>query len=120
MRDAFFAALRQNPGDWLTRAALADRCEENGLDHTAACVRWMVRHRRRPSVNAAGSAFWFDASQPLHFTETVAHLPAALFRALRGHRIPHYCCIYTDLREAEEDLYAAWAEVQETGTRQPD
>jgi uncharacterized protein (TIGR02996 family) len=118
--DAFFHTLRQTPDDWLCRAALADWFEEAGLDHTAACVRWMVRHGRRPSLNAAGHAFWFDADAPLPYTEAMAYLPPELYRALRARQLPHYCCTYADLRDAEEDLYAAWAAVHEAGSWESD
>jgi uncharacterized protein (TIGR02996 family) len=118
MLEAFFAALAQNPNDWLTRAALADWFEENGLEHTAACVRWMVRTRRRPSINALGWAFWFNADRPMLYTEKAAHLPEALFRALHG--APGTYTWYDDLRDAEEALHAAWAAALDAGTWQPD
>src|SRR5262249_59606932 len=66
--DAFFAALRERPDDWLTRSALADWYEEAGLDRAAGCVRWMVRQGRRPHVNPAGQAIWFDTDRPLAHT----------------------------------------------------
>ena len=121
--NAFFASLTQAPGDWLTRTALADWYEENGLDRTAGCLRWMVRQRRRPAINAAGWAFWFDGEHPLPYTEKAAHLPAPLFGALHGKRAsytPGLVCIYDSLRDAEEDLHAAWTEVLEAGVWAPD
>jgi uncharacterized protein (TIGR02996 family) len=118
MLNAFFAALTQTPGDWLTRAALADWYEENGLDRTAACVRWMVRHRRRPSINAIGWAFWFNAEYPMPWTEKEAYLPGSLYSALRQGRVGPIW--YDSLRDAEEDLHAAWSEVVEAGTWSPD
>jgi hypothetical protein len=116
--DAFFATLTQAPGDWLTRSALADWYEENGLDRAADCVRWMVRQQRRPSVNAAGMAFWFDAEQPMPWTERAAHLPRALFQALS---YTHgFYALYASLRQAEEALHAAWAALLDAGTWPPD
>ncbi len=117
--DAFFLTLRRSPDDWLCRCALADWFEEAGLDHTAACVRWMVQHRRRPSLNAADQAFWFDAEDPLPYTEAMAYLPGKLFRALKGGHYARHVCGYADLREAEMDLYAAWAAAHEAGTWKP-
>ncbi len=113
--DAFFAALTQAPGDWLARTALADWYEENGLAHSAECVRWVVRRQRRPSVNPAGRAFWFNADRPMPYTETVAHLPAPLFHALSAARGDIVVRWYPDLREAEEDLHAVWVAARDAG-----
>jgi hypothetical protein len=118
--DVFFATLIQTPGDWLTRAALADWYEENGHDRIAECVHWMVRHHYRPSVNAIGMAFWFDAPHALPYTEIVAHLPSPLFRALTPQVWYRSTRSYNDLRAAEEDLHAAWSTVRAAGLWTPD
>ena len=49
-----------------------------------------------------------------------AHLPGPLFLALRGTGLEGLFRCYTELREAEQDLHAAWAEALDAGTWKPD
>jgi hypothetical protein len=111
--DALFTALEQTPDDWVARAALADCYEEAGLEATAACLRWMIAQRLRPSRRLAGGAFWFDGSHDhVVHTDRDAYLPRALFDALRRGRVafvPEHVRFYESPREAEEDLFAAFA-----------
>ena len=51
--------------------------------------------------------------------DDVAHLPQPLFEALRGNR-GYRSRFYANLRDAEEDLHAAWSEAINTGAWTPD
>src|SRR5215472_12312181 len=111
-RDALFVALERTPDDWVARAALADCYEEDGLLTTAACLRWMLAGRIRPSLSLGGGAYWFDgALDYVEYTDRHAYLPGPVFAALRARPgWSYFGRFYEAPRDAEEDLFAAFAE----------
>jgi hypothetical protein len=129
-RDALFVALERTPDDWVARAALADCFEEDGLLSTAACLRWMLAGRIRPSLSMGGGAYWFDGGLDyVDYTDRHAYLPGPVFAALRAK--PGWCHFagsgpdlyfaryYEAPRDAEEDLFAAFAEAVAAGAWAP-
>jgi hypothetical protein len=122
--DALFVALERTPDDWVARAALADCYEEAGLETTAACLRWMIARRLRPSLSFSGGAYWFNSKfDHLKHFDRDAFLPPLLFGALRK-GVPAYSFadggrFYQSPRDAEEDLFAAFAAAVAEGTWSP-
>jgi hypothetical protein len=115
--DILFAALERSPDDWVARAALADCYEEAGLIATASCLRWMLKGRIRPSRRLSGGAMWFNGRRPcMEYTDQYAYLPVELFVWLReGEGFDGHVQFYDRPRDAEEDLFAAWAAAGRAG-----
>jgi hypothetical protein len=114
--DTLYATLGKDPNDWPTRSVLADCHEEAGRQQAAECVRWMVLARKRPYRAQAGTYHWFNAAEVTTGTDPESDLPAALYSALRGRE--GYKGLFRDyptLREADEDLYAAWDAARSRG-----
>src|SRR5262245_5364404 len=107
--DALYLALTLSPDDWLLRSVLADSLEEAGLLPVAECVRWMVRHRKRPYRASDGDYLWFDAHSIRSRVDPESDVPVEVYRHLTGEVGPwpiHRT--YASLRAAEEDFHAAW------------
>jgi hypothetical protein len=119
--DALFVALERTPDDWVARAALADCYEEAGLLTTAACLRWMLDRRIRPSLSFGGGAYWFNGGHSyVAYTDRHAYLPGPVFAALSTRpNYDHFAAFYGSPRDAEEDLFAAFAAALAEGTWPP-
>jgi uncharacterized protein (TIGR02996 family) len=114
--EAMFLALAQSPDDWLLRAALADWFEEAGRQPVADCVRWMVRHRKRPYRSRDGHFHWFDAPRTPTLIDPESDIPEEVYRYLTGVAetyVPYRT--YESLRAAEEDFHAAWLRARSRG-----
>jgi uncharacterized protein (TIGR02996 family) len=118
MLDAFFKELAGNPNDWQVRGVFADWCEDNGRVELAECLRWMVRHKKRPYTGLGKSYTWFNADMVKPgLGDPESDIPGVLFDCLTG---GHQACshrAFPSLREAEEAFHAAWAQARTKGWR---
>ena len=112
----FVEGLARAPGDWDLRAVFADWCEENAEADVAACLRWMVRHEKRPYHGSSDRATWFNADtigQGLGDPES--DIPAAIFTLLEGGTALANHKAYATVPQAEEAFYHAWHAAREKG-----
>jgi hypothetical protein len=118
MLDAFYDELADNPDDWAVRGLLADWCEDNNLAQWAECLRWMIRHRKRPHRSSGSLGFtWFNADKlPDMVTEDPeSNIPGKVWDLLdHGQQAARHKA-YPTLRAAEEDFYAAWEKARSRG-----
>jgi uncharacterized protein (TIGR02996 family) len=115
MLESFYEELSRNPGDWGVRSVMADWCEEHDRTLHAECLRWMVRHRKRPLHSLLGTFTWFNADTILgDLGDPESDVPGVIYRYLKG-RVTVNHRVYETLREAEEDFLAAWALARQQG-----
>lgn len=108
MRETLLESLRRDPDDWLGWSALADLLEEEG-DPLAACVRWMVRHRKRPRWSAVYRAWcWYDESKVDGIVDRESDLPTQIYlRIDGGAKVPYAEAHYPRLDDALSGLARA-------------
>lgn len=116
--DAFFVALEKERGDAVTLNALGDWYEEQGDAVAGSCFHAVARLAIRPGFSKGqtmfGKFYWvLDAPDPI-ITDPPAHLPKALWDALREYDEKYSVASfksYQTARAAYEDLLRGWAEV---------
>jgi uncharacterized protein (TIGR02996 family) len=114
--DLLYEGLRQSPDDWQAREVLADWFEEAGQQANADCVRWMVRHRKRPYRSTDGEYHWFNAERVATESDPESDLPEPLYLLLQGREgLEKVFRDYASLRLAEEDFYRALNEALRRG-----
>jgi len=115
-REQLLADLCSAPENWELRGVLADWCEDNDLSEQAACLRWMIRHHKRPYHGTQQRATWFNADTIAPgLGDPESDLPGELFRLLEGGKEIANHKSYDTLREAEESLLAAWSKARQSG-----
>lgn len=116
--DQLYHSLSDQPNDWPTRAVLADWFEEAGQPVVAACLRWMVRHRKRPYPSTRGTSHWFNAPRVTTDNDPESDIPEAVYLELSETAgLDDIFRSYPTLRAADEDFYAAWARARKKGWR---
>jgi uncharacterized protein (TIGR02996 family) len=117
-RDQLLADLCRAPEDWKLRGVLADWCEDNDHAEAAACLRWMIRHQKRPYHGAPRGATWFNADTiSPGLGDPQSDLPGELFERLEGGKEVAHHKSFTTVRDAEESILAAWASARQAGWR---
>jgi uncharacterized protein (TIGR02996 family) len=115
MVDQFLDDLSRNPDDWRLRGVFADWCEDNNELDRADCLRWMVRHKKRPHPGAYGRATWYDADTITVELDPESNIPGAIFELLEGGRAVARHQSFPAVRDAEEAFYAAWEKARKRG-----
>jgi uncharacterized protein (TIGR02996 family) len=114
--DRLYQHLAAQPDDWATRGVLADWYEEAGEHVPAACLRWMVRRRKRPYTSTNGTFHWFNAPRVTTDNDPESDLPEAVYQFLgEASGLEGVFRTYPSLRAADEDLHAAWRQAREKG-----
>ena len=115
-REQLLEDLCREPEDWKLRGVLADWYDDNDQADPAACLRWMIRHKKRPYHGARQGATWFNANTVAPgLGDPESDIPEELFRLLEGGKEVANHKSFPSLREAEEALLSAWAQAQQTG-----
>lgn len=116
MIDAFLDDLSRTPDDWSLRGVFADWCEDNRQADTAACLRWMVAHHKRPYHGSSGRGTWFNADTIApDLGDPESDIPGPLFDQLPGGKPVANHKAYPSFREAEVAFHQAWREARERG-----
>src|SRR5262249_40592049 len=107
--DQLYQSLSAHPDDWATRGIPAHRYGEEAQHATAACLRWMIQHRKRPYPSTRGTFHWFNAPRVTTDNDPESDIPEPVYRLLsEPGGLEHIFRTYTTLRAADEDFYAAW------------
>jgi uncharacterized protein (TIGR02996 family) len=114
--DQLLDDLAAAPEDWKLRGVVADWCEDNGRAEDAACLRWMVRHHKRPYHGSTKVATWFNADTIRSgLGDHESDIPGALYQQLEGGKeVASHKCFGT-VRAAEESMLAAWSRARAKG-----
>jgi hypothetical protein len=118
MLDVFYDELARKPDDWAVRGLLADWCEDNNLPQWAECLRWMIRHRKRPYRSSGRLGFtWFNADKlpDVVKDDPESNIPGKVWDLLAHGQQAASHKSYPTLRAAEEDFYDAWAKARSGG-----
>src|SRR5947208_9118 len=108
--DQFLDDLAQNPDDRSLRGVVADWAEDNNRPDLAACLRWMIKHGKRPYHGSSGGATWFNAETVSPgLGDPESDIPAALYKQLQGGKEVANHKSFPTLRAAEESFQAAWS-----------
>jgi hypothetical protein len=114
--DTLYEGLARSADDWELRAVLADWFEEAGRQDVADCLRWMVKHRKRPYRSTSGAYHWFNVERVTTASDPASDIPAVVYRLMRGEEgLEMVFRDYDTLKLADEDFYAAWREAQRQG-----
>jgi uncharacterized protein (TIGR02996 family) len=122
---AFWAQIEAASDDPASRLVFADWLEDHGRPAAAECLRWLVRHRKRPQhIEAPLGDSWGwlrDLRSPaVTATHGAMMLPDRVFDRLKGGKgFLDVARFYRSRRAAEEALLAAWAKARAAGW-QPD
>lgn len=90
--DSLLDQLCLTPDDWTLRGIWADALEDAGNQHASDCVRWCVRHHKRPRSYRAWEsdpyvnkrAQWYDESWTDGAYDVESDLPTELYVRLGG------------------------------------
>jgi hypothetical protein len=117
--DSFFNDLAEHPDEFGLRGIFADWCEDNpelAWANLAECMRWMIRHTKRPWRTVAGRGNWFNAAQVSPgIGDPSSDLPEFVYEYLEGGRVVLSRREYPTMREAEEAFYEAWKKALSKG-----
>jgi uncharacterized protein (TIGR02996 family) len=114
--DQLYQHLAGDPNDWATRGVLADWYEEAGQPAAAACLRWMIRRRKRPYPSDSGTFHWFNAPRTTVAKDPESDIPEPVYQMLaQTAGLEDVFRTYNTLRAAEEDFHAAWRQAREKG-----
>jgi uncharacterized protein (TIGR02996 family) len=115
MLESFYEDLGRNPEDWKVRSVMADWFEDNANPTAAECLRWMIKHKKRPYHGSSGTFTWFNAdSIDPGLGDPESDIPGVLYQHLKGQETAHHKT-YDKLRTAEEDFVAAWTLARQGG-----
>jgi uncharacterized protein (TIGR02996 family) len=116
IRDQLLQDIADHPDDWSLRAIAADWAEDHGETNLAECLRWMIRHRKRPYRSARNLACWFDADRiDPGLGDPESDIPGQLFELLPFGEQQANHRIFINVRQAEEALYRAWHLARQSG-----
>lgn len=119
-RDELLEDVCAQPDEWKLRGVLADWCEDDGRPEEAACLRWMVKHRKRPYYGSSPAATWFDASKVAKgLGDPESDVPAKLYAKLEGGKKVANHRTYETRKEAEEAFLAAFLAAKKAGWKPP-
>jgi uncharacterized protein (TIGR02996 family) len=114
--DQLYASLDQSPDDWEVRSVLGDWLEEAGRQADADAVRWMVERRKRPYRSTTGAYHWFNAARVTTASDPESDVPEVVYQGMQGAEgLESVFRDYDNLRQADEDFYAAWRKAREQG-----
>jgi hypothetical protein len=114
--DQFLQDLADKPDDWNLRGVVADWAEDNNRPDLAECLRWMIKHNKRPYPSSSGGATWFNAETiSTGLGDPESDIPAALFGLLQGGQEVAHHKSFPSLRAAEESFQAAWTAARARG-----
>jgi uncharacterized protein (TIGR02996 family) len=104
------------PEDWKLREVLADWYEDNSQPHCAECLRWMVRHKKRPYVGSQARATWFNADTiSTGLGDPESDVPGPVYDRLEGGKQVANHKTFKSTRDAEEAFHQAWAGARQGG-----
>lgn len=112
----FLEDLGRTPEDWILRSVLADWCEDNQQLELASCLRWMIKHHKRPYHASTGRATWFNADTiSSGLGDPESDLPGVLFQHLESEWVVANHKAYASSSEAELAFQAAWMKARAGG-----
>jgi len=116
MLNQFLKDLGQAPDDWKLRSIVADWCEDNQETQRAECLRWMIKHKKRPYPSSAGKATWFNADKiSPGLGDPESDIPEGLFKHLDGGNQAANHRTYGNFPESEEAIQQAWVKARAGG-----
>jgi hypothetical protein len=118
--DTLYEGLIRSPNDWELRAVLADWFEEAGQQSVADCLRWMVKHHKRPYRSTSGTYHWFNVERVTTASDPESDIPQPVYWHMSGQEgLETVFRDYADLKSADEDFYAAWQQARLGGWAPP-
>lgn len=114
--DQLLNDLGQTPDDWKLRGVLADWFEDNSRPEESACVRWMIRHQKRPYHGSSSGATWFNADTVADgLGDPESDIPGSVFELLEGGKSVANHMTFPNVRAAEEAFIAGWTRARKKG-----
>lgn len=115
-REHLYAGLDGDPNDWTTRGILADLFEDEGEQDRADCLRWTIRHRKRPDRSDNGTYHWFNEETVNVDQDPESDIPAAIYTRMRAAEgLDKIYRNYKSLPAADEDFFQGWLAARNLG-----
>jgi hypothetical protein len=120
-RDQLLDDLCRAPDDWKLRGVLGDWFEDNNHSGEAACLRWMVEHKKRPyHSDSSPQVSWFNADTiSSGLGDPESDVPGPVYEQLAGGKVTANHKTYDGLRAAEEAFLAAFLKAVKKGWKPP-